>query len=80
MKPGEKIHSDEDIRIYECQNKYEESEAAALEILKHIRSGGHFRDCFVIVRKMDAWRGITDAVFEKHGIPCFSQVQEQTYC
>ncbi len=65
----------EDIRIYECQNKYEESEAAALEILKHIRSGGHFRDCFVIVRKMDAWRGITDAVFEKHGIPCFSSAR-----
>ena len=24
---------------------------------------------------MDAWRGITDAVFEKHGIPCFSSAR-----
>ncbi len=62
----------DNITLYQCRNKYEEAEAAAAEVLKHIRSGGRFRDCFVIVRKMDVWRGIIDAVFEKHGIPCFS--------
>ena len=62
----------ENISLYECQDKYEEAEAAAAEVLKHIHSGGHFRDCAVIVRKTDVWKGITDAVFEKHGIPCFT--------
>lgn len=57
--------------LYVCRDRYEEAEAAAAEILTHIRSGGRFSDCAVIVRRTSDWEGIADSVFARHGIPCF---------
>lgn len=59
------------IRLYSCRDRYEEAEAAAAEILSHVRGGGRFSDCSVIVRRTSDWLGIADAVFARHGIPCF---------
>lgn len=54
-----------------CANLYEESEAAAMEILRLVQSGARYRDIAVIVRDTEVYRGVLDAVLERHGIPCF---------
>lgn len=59
------------ICLIECRSRYEEAEAAAAQILRYVDAGGCFRDCSVIVRDPELWRGIIDPVLESHGIPCF---------
>ena len=65
------LRGDGRVGFYICRDRYEEAEAAAGEILAHVRSGGRFSDCSVIVRRTSDWEGIADAVFSRHGIPCF---------
>ncbi|MBR3894720.1 MAG: PD-(D/E)XK nuclease family protein [Clostridia bacterium] len=59
------------VRLLKCANLYEEAEAAALHILELVTGGMHFGDIAVIVRDVDAWRGVLDAAMEKYGIPYF---------
>lgn len=68
------------IRMIECRNRYEEAEAAAAEILRYTQEGGSFRDCSVIVRDPELWRGIIDPVLESHGIPCFMSKRADILC
>lgn len=55
----------------ECGDPYSEAEYAASRILSHVYSGGRFSDCAVIMRDVEGYSGICDAVFSRHGIPCF---------
>ena len=55
----------------ECGDPYSEAAFVASRILAHVYSGGRFSDCAVIMRDVESYSGICDAVFSRHGIPCF---------
>ncbi|MBE6530366.1 MAG: hypothetical protein E7680_07210 [Ruminococcaceae bacterium] len=59
------------ISLLACSNLYEESEAAALNILELVQNGMHYGDIAVFVRDPEQYRGILDAALERHGIPVF---------
>ncbi len=59
------------IRMSVCNNVYEEAEFAALHILELIDGGMHYGDLAIIVRDVEAYRGVLDAAMERHGIPFF---------
>lgn len=64
-------HGRDTVRLLTCNNLYEESEAAALNILDLVQNGLHFGDIAVVVRETETYRGVLDAAFERHGIPYF---------
>lgn len=57
--------------LLSATNLYEESEAAALNILDLVQNGMHYGDIAVFVRDPERYRGVLDAALERHGIPCF---------
>lgn len=59
------------ISLFACANLYEESEAAALNILELVQNGMHYGDIAIFVRDPEQYRGILDAALERHGIPAF---------
>lgn len=63
------------IRLIECDDIFCEAEAAAKDIMRRIRQGGHFYDNVVVMRDATAYIGVIDAVFEKYGIPYFVSVR-----
>lgn len=64
-------HGKEAVRLLTCSNLYEESEAAALNILDLVQNGMRFGDIAVVVRETETYRGVLDAALERHGIPYF---------
>ena len=65
------IANDTSVRLNIAANIYEEAEAAALQICELICGGMRYSDIAVIVRDLDAYRGILDAALERHNIPYF---------
>jgi ATP-dependent helicase/nuclease subunit B len=63
------------ISLIECSDIFCEAEAAAKDILRRIRQGGHFYDNVVVMRDAKVYLGVIDAVFEKYGIPYFMSVR-----
>lgn len=63
--------SDHSVRMMRCANLYEESEAAALNILELVQGGKHYGDIAVIVRDTESYRGVLDAALERYKIPYF---------
>ena len=62
---------DESVRLNIASNIYEEAEAAALQICELVSGGMRYGDIAVVVRDLDAYRGILDAALERHGVPFF---------
>ena len=62
---------DRSVRMMRCANVYEESEAAALNVLELILDGMHYSDIAIIVRDIEAYRGVLDAALERYKIPYF---------
>ena len=69
--PQASLADDTSVRLNVAANIYEESEAAALQICEWILDGMRYGDIAVVVRDLDAYRGILDAALERHGIPYF---------
>ena len=65
------LADDNSVRLSIAANIYEESEAAALQICELVANGMRYGDIAVVVRDLDAYRGILDAALERHGIPYF---------
>ncbi len=61
----------ENIRLFNSHDIYTECEFIARDIHKRVREGGRYRDFAVIVRNLEAYDGVLDALFEKFGIPHF---------
>lgn len=61
----------EHIRLFSCADIFAEAEACALEITKAVRRGGRYYENVIVTREPSEYKGVIDAVFEKHGIPCF---------
>lgn len=69
---GQKSMTDDpSVRLNIAANIYEEAEATALQICELVTGGMRYSDVAVVVRDLDAYRGILDAAFERHGIPYF---------
>lgn len=65
------LTDDQSVRLNVAANIYEEAEAAALQICELVIGGMRYGDVAVVVRDLDAYRGILDAALERHGIPYF---------
>ena len=65
------LSDDTSVRLSVAANIYEEAEAAALQICELVTDGMRYGDVAVVVRDLDAYRGILDAALERHGIPYF---------
>ena len=65
------LSDDMSVRLSVAANIYEEAEAAALQICELVMGGMRYGDVAVVVRDLDAYRGILDAALERHGIPYF---------
>ncbi len=61
----------EGITLRECDNVFDEALYIARRILASVQSGDRWRDHVVVVRDVNRWRGIIDAVFERYKIPYF---------
>ncbi|MFZ5825386.1 MAG: helicase-exonuclease AddAB subunit AddB [Bacillota bacterium] len=60
------------ITLVQAQNRREEVEAAAREVLRLVREDGlRYRAIAVVVRNLDAYGDLTASVFAEHGIPAF---------
>ena len=59
------------VRLLRCNNLYEESEAAALNVLELVQGGMRYGEIAVVVRDTETYRGVLDAAMERHGIPYF---------
>jgi ATP-dependent helicase/nuclease subunit B len=66
----------EDLRVVTCADPETEARVAAHEILRHVRSGGRFRECGVIVRDLEVYHQILPQVFANLGIPLFLDRRE----
>ncbi|MBE6627625.1 MAG: hypothetical protein E7629_01735 [Ruminococcaceae bacterium] len=64
------------VTLLRCNNLYEESEAAALNILDLVQTGMRYGEIAVVVRDTETYRGVLDAAMERHGIPYF--ISERT--
>lgn len=59
------------IRLTVAPNPYDEAEAVALHIMELHEMGIPYGEIAVVVRDMQAWRGILDATLEQYQIPYF---------
>jgi ATP-dependent helicase/nuclease subunit B len=64
------------LRLATCAHPDAEATLAAREILRHIRAGGRFRDCAVILRTLDHHHTLLRRVFTQFGIPFFLDRRE----
>ena len=65
------LAEDPSVRLGIAANIYEEAEAAALQICELVLGGMRYGEIAVVVRDLDAYRGILDAALERHNIPYF---------
>ena len=66
----------ESIKIIKAENKFDEAEAAANEILSFVRAGNRFSDVSLMFRHADSYQGIIESVFENSHIPYNFSVKE----
>ncbi|MBQ0125014.1 MAG: exodeoxyribonuclease V subunit gamma, partial [Clostridiales bacterium] len=59
------------IKLITATNAYSEAEAVANDIARTVQGGARYRDIAVIMRSIDEYDGIIDAVFDKYEIPYF---------
>lgn len=64
------------IRLFRCPDAGAEAVLAAREILRHVRAGGRYRDCAVLVRHLDDHHHVLRRVFTRYGIPFFLDRRE----
>jgi len=64
------------ISIAACANPEAEAMFAAREVLKFVRAGNRFRDCAVLVRRLDGYHQPLARVFRRYGIPFFLDRRE----
>jgi ATP-dependent helicase/nuclease subunit B len=64
------------LRVVSCANPEAEAALAAQEILRHVRAGGRFRDCGVILRDLNLHHDAIRRVFTRSEIPFFIDRRE----
>lgn len=74
--PGGAPDTGDFIRAFQCLDPEAEAVLAAREILRHVQSGGRYRECAVLVRSLDAHHVSLRRVFTRYGIPFFLDHRE----
>ncbi|MEQ2006728.1 MAG: PD-(D/E)XK nuclease family protein [Limisphaerales bacterium] len=69
-------HPPSPLRLALCAHPEAEATLAAREIHRHVRTGGRFRDCAVILRTLDHHHAPLRRVFTRFGIPFFLDRRE----
>ncbi len=64
------------LRVVSCPNPEAEAAVAAQEILRHVRGGGRFRDCGVILRNLSGYHDAIRRVLTRYEIPFFIDRRE----
>ncbi len=64
------------LRVAVCANPEVEATVAAREILQHVRAGGRYRDCAVLLRSLDGYHDCLRRVFNRYEIPFFLDRRE----
>lgn len=64
------------LRVMSCPNPEAEASVAAQEILRHVRGGGRFRECGVILRNLGGYHDAIRRVFARYEIPFFIDRRE----
>src|SRR6185295_7221360 len=64
------------LRVAVCPNPDAEVVLAAREILRHVRAGGRYRDCAVLVRTHAGHHNALRRVFQRYEIPFFLDRRE----
>lgn len=64
------------LRLVAAAHAEDEAVVAAREILAHVRAGGRFRDCAVLLRTLDGHHDALRRVFTRYGIPFFLDRRE----
>jgi ATP-dependent helicase/nuclease subunit B len=59
-----------------CPNPEAEAVLAAREILGHVRAGGRYRDCAVLLRTLEGYHHVLRRVFGRYEIPFFLDRRE----
>ena len=54
-----------ELALYRCANPEAEAVLAAREILGHVRGGGRWRDCAVLVRQLRGYDRVLRRVFTR---------------
>jgi ATP-dependent helicase/nuclease subunit B len=67
---------DRELRVVSCPNPEAEAALAAQEILRHVRGGGRFRECGVILRNLAGYHDAIRRVFTRYEIPFFIDRRE----
>ena len=71
------IQIQDSLRVVVCANPEAEATFAAREILRHVRSGGRFRDVAVVVRALEGYHDVLRRVFHRYEIPFFLDRRER---
>ena len=64
------------LRVVSCPNPEAEAAAAAQEILRHVRAGGRFRDCGLVLRNLSGYHDEIRRVLTRYEIPFFVDRRE----
>ena len=67
---------DDTLRVFVCHDPEAEAVLAAREILAHVRGGGRYRDCAVLVRQLRGYDRVLRRVFTRYEIPYFLDQRE----
>lgn len=67
---------DDSMEFFSCANPEAEVICAAREVLRHVRAGGRFRDCAVILRSLETHQAALDRTFRRYEIPFFMDARE----
>ena len=59
------------VRLVACANPEAEAVFVAREILRHVRAGGRYRECAVLLRQLDGHHDALRRVFSRYEIPFF---------
>ncbi len=65
-----------ELALWRCANPEAEAVLAAREILGHVRGGGRWRDCAVLVRQLRGYDRVLRRVFTRYEIPYFLDQRE----
>lgn len=69
--PEPKAGTDLPVSLFVCENPYAEADAAALHIVDLMSKGYAPGEIAVVVRDVEAWRGILDRAMEQYHVPYF---------
>jgi ATP-dependent helicase/nuclease subunit B len=77
QNPESRIQNPENaVLVVACPNVEAEASFVAREILKFVHTGGRFRDCALLVRKLDGYHKPLERAFHRYGIPFFLDRRE----